>query len=155
MKTKFNINDSLWLMYNNKPTIVKVKGISICADTSQMICIKYAVEIDEKLYNVNENRVFATKEELRDYVFEKEPEEKPQNNEILEKSWGVIMQDDNYAKGINLRIYNTFKWLDIETVGDLIKYSAQDLLKMRNFGKKSLNKVRCWLASFDLKLKGD
>ena len=155
MNTKFNIGDSVYLMYNNKPTTATIGRIIISPDKSDasVIRIIYEIRLDAGTYGINENKVFATKEELRDYVFENEPEEKPQNNDILGEGWGVIIPND--TKKFYTRIYYTFKCLDIETVGDLLNYSAEDLLKMRNFGKRSLNTVRRWLASFNLKLKGD
>ena len=156
MNTKFNIGDSVYLMYNNKPTTATIGRIIISPDKSDasVIRIIYEIKLDAGTYGISENKVFATKEELRDYVFEKEPEQEiPQNNDILREGWGVIIP--NNTKKFYTRIYCTFKCLDIETVGDLLEYSAQDLLEMRNFGKSSLNTVRRWLASFNLKLKGD
>ncbi|MCS7014548.1 MAG: tetratricopeptide repeat protein [Gemmatales bacterium] len=45
--------------------------------------------------------------------------------------------------------------LGIQTVGDLINYTADQLLEVKNFGVTSLNEVRAKLAELGLKLRGD
>jgi DNA-directed RNA polymerase subunit alpha len=45
--------------------------------------------------------------------------------------------------------------LGIQTVGDLINYTADQLLEVKNFGVTSLNEVRSKLAELGLKLRGD
>lgn len=44
---------------------------------------------------------------------------------------------------------------NIDTVGDLIQLTPSTLCGIRNFGKKSLDEVRDWLAAHNLSLKGD
>ena len=36
---------------------------------------------------------------------------------------------------------NCLKAADVETLGDLVQYNKTDLLKFRNFGKKSLSEL--------------
>lgn len=43
----------------------------------------------------------------------------------------------------------------IETVGDLVAHSAEDLLERRNFGRLGLGRLRQELHRIGLKLKGD
>lgn len=45
--------------------------------------------------------------------------------------------------------------LGIQTVGDLINYTAEQLLEVKNFGVTSLNEVREKLSELGLKLRGD
>jgi DNA-directed RNA polymerase subunit alpha len=45
--------------------------------------------------------------------------------------------------------------LGIQTVGDLINYTADQLLEVKNFGVTSLNEVREKLSELGLKLRGD
>ncbi|QGJ72182.1 DNA-directed RNA polymerase alpha subunit domain [Planctomycetales bacterium 10988] len=45
--------------------------------------------------------------------------------------------------------------LNISTIGDLMRYSADDLLECKNFGVTSLNEVREKLGVFNLKLRGE
>lgn len=42
---------------------------------------------------------------------------------------------------------------DVRTVGDLIKLTKNDLIRYKNFGKKSLNEIQKRLAEVGLKLK--
>lgn len=43
--------------------------------------------------------------------------------------------------GLSVRAYNCLKAADIDTVADLVSYSRNELMKFRNFGKKSLNEI--------------
>lgn len=51
---------------------------------------------------------------------------------------------------LTVRTLNCMKTADIETVGDLIKYTKVDLLKQRNLGKKSLRELDDLLDSMNL-----
>jgi len=42
---------------------------------------------------------------------------------------------------LSVRAYNCLKAADIKTLGDLVSYEIADLLKFRNFGKKSLSEL--------------
>lgn len=43
--------------------------------------------------------------------------------------------------GLSVRAYNCLKAADIDTFADLVSYSRDELMKFRNFGKKSLNEI--------------
>ncbi len=43
--------------------------------------------------------------------------------------------------GLSVRAYNCLKSADIDTFADLVSYSRNELMKFRNFGKKSLNEI--------------
>ena len=43
--------------------------------------------------------------------------------------------------GLSVRAYNCLKAAEIDTFADLVSYSRNDLMKFRNFGKKSLNEI--------------
>lgn len=43
--------------------------------------------------------------------------------------------------GLSVRAYNCLKAADIDTLADLVSYSRDELMKFRNFGKKSLNEI--------------
>ena len=53
---------------------------------------------------------------------------------------------------LSLRPYNCLKQAKIETLGDLLQKSAEDLLHLKNFGKQSLNEVENILNQYHLKL---
>lgn len=52
---------------------------------------------------------------------------------------------------ISLRALNCLKAADIDTLGDLVQYDKLDLLKFRNFGKKSLSELDDLLEDLGLK----
>lgn len=58
-------------------------------------------------------------------------------------------------KDLSVRALNCLKAADVETVGDLVKLNRNDLLKFRNFGKKSLIELDALLASLELKFGMD
>lgn len=43
----------------------------------------------------------------------------------------------------------------VETIGDIVKHSEKDLLKMKNFGSKSLKEITDLLDNFDIRLRRD
>ncbi|MDX6621118.1 MAG: DNA-directed polymerase subunit alpha, partial [Gaiellales bacterium] len=56
---------------------------------------------------------------------------------------------------LGVRSYNCLKRVGIETIGDLISKTEQELAAIPNFGKKSIEEVRETLAVHSLKLRGD
>ncbi len=56
---------------------------------------------------------------------------------------------------LSVRSRNCLKYVDVKVVGDLTKYSAQELMEIKNFGKKSLVEIRQKLAELGLALKGE
>ncbi len=54
---------------------------------------------------------------------------------------------------LSLRPYTCLKRAKIETVADLLQYSGEDLLNLKNFGKHSLNEVENNLNQMGLKLR--
>ena len=51
---------------------------------------------------------------------------------------------------LSVRAYNCLKAADIRTLGDLVSYNIADLLKFRNFGKKSLSELEELVAGKNL-----
>ncbi len=51
---------------------------------------------------------------------------------------------------LSVRALNCLKAADVETLGDLCTYNKNDLLKFRNFGKKSLTELEDLLESMNL-----
>lgn len=47
---------------------------------------------------------------------------------------------------LSVRAYNCLKAADIKTLGDLVQYDINDMLKFRNFGKKSLHELEELIA---------
>jgi len=54
-----------------------------------------------------------------------------------------------------VRSYNCLKRVGIETIGDLVTKSENELAAIPNFGKKSIEEVKETLATHGLTLRGD
>jgi DNA-directed RNA polymerase subunit alpha len=74
-----------------------------------------------------------------------------------EGSEGLEPEDDMLIDDLDLgvRSLNCLKREGIETVGDLIAKSEQELMCIPNFGRKSLDEVRERLETNNLKLRGE
>ena len=56
---------------------------------------------------------------------------------------------------LSVRALNCLKAADVDTLGDLVQYNKTDLLKFRNFGKKSLTELDDLLDSLNLSFGTD
>ena len=62
--------------------------------------------------------------------------------------------------GFSTRTINVLTWLNtfddhqIETLGDLVQYSQQELLKYKNLGRKTVNEIKNVLAEMGMALGG-
>ena len=63
VKTKFNINDNIWVICDNKVVQQKIKGIEISVDIENEPEITYTL-LEDKRYP--ESRIYKNKEELVD-----------------------------------------------------------------------------------------
>lgn len=71
--------------------------------------------------------------------------------EVEEKDKTLEMSIDELE--LSVRSYNCLKRAGINTIGELIARTAEDMMKVRNLGRKSLEEVEEKLAQFDLTLK--
>ena len=53
---------------------------------------------------------------------------------------------------LSVRSFNCLKRASINTVGDLVNKSPEDMMKVRNLGKKSFDEVKAKLQSLGLDL---
>ena len=53
---------------------------------------------------------------------------------------------------LSVRSYNCLKNAEIKTLGDLVTRSEHEMLKTKNFGRKSLNEIKDILAEMGLSL---
>ena len=51
---------------------------------------------------------------------------------------------------LSVRALNCLKAAEVDTLGDLVSFNKSDLLKFRNFGKKSLTELENLVASKNL-----
>ena len=67
----------------------------------------------------------------------------PESKELDEESLRMrhILLTKLSDMGLSVRAYNCLKAADIDTFADLVSYSRSELMKFRNFGRKSLNEI--------------
>lgn len=82
-------------------------------------------------------------------IKEEEPEKASQEKERLKK----ILNTKIDEMEISVRSYHCLQKAGIVRIGDLVKLSEQELLKMKNFGRKSLIEIKEKLAEYNLTLE--
>jgi DNA-directed RNA polymerase subunit alpha len=70
-------------------------------------------------------------------------EEKPMSEEFDENTLHIrqLLKTKLVDMDLSVRALNCLKAADVETLGDLVSFNKNDLLKFRNFGKKSLTEL--------------
>jgi len=84
---------------------------------------------------------------MHDHRVEQPQEVPPELQAILNKPIGEL--------NLSVRARKCMSKLNIQTVGDMLKHTGDELLECKNFGVTSLNEVRDKLTSLSLKLKND
>ncbi len=84
-------------------------------------------------------------------------EEEPDLVEISADATGKAQHNDNLDRSVDelelsVRSYNCLKNADIRTIRELVMKSEADMLKTKNFGRKSLNEIKDILTSMGLHL---
>jgi DNA-directed RNA polymerase subunit alpha len=80
-----------------------------------------------------------------------EPEEEaPVEVEKVELNENLFRSVDELE--LSVRAYNCLKTANIRTIADLVQKSEAELLKTKNFGKKSLNEIKSILGEMQLSL---
>jgi len=73
--------------------------------------------------------------------------------EVKQKNKGMNLSIDDLE--LSARSSNCLKKANINTVAELVEKPIDDLLKIKNFGKKSAEEINSKLAQYGLSLKGD
>jgi DNA-directed RNA polymerase subunit alpha len=84
--------------------------------------------------------------------FEEESEAEPEPAESEDARLREYLDRTIDELDLSVRSYNCLKNAGIETVRDLVQKSESELLKTKNFGRKSLNEIKELLADMDLQL---
>lgn len=87
------------------------------------------------------------KSDISEEELEDELDEKSKEDDVLNRSVAEL--------GLSRRASNCLKIGNIITIGELIHNSPKDLMKLKNFGQKSLNEIRERLREINLSLKDD
>lgn len=94
----------------------------------------YAIEefVDLKMENN------SLKEEIKNvkmqFIMQEGEKEEEQSEDVPPSLFSIRLVNCN----LPVRVLNVTKAADIDTIGDLVQYSKLDMIKFRNFGKKSL-----------------
>ncbi len=86
-------------------------------------------------------------ETVIDHITEEVPEEEAVDEELAEKLKIPVQELE-----LSVRASNCLESVKMETVGQLVKMTEADLLKIRSFGKTSLREIRRKLADIGLSL---
>ena len=83
-------------------------------------------------------------------------EEEIETDTHAEDGRGLI-RNDNLNRSVeelelSVRSYNCLKNANIQTIGELVQKTEAEMLKTKNFGRKSLNEIKEILASMGLSL---
>lgn len=121
-------------------------------------------KISERMFNNFKNLIFT--ESMNRLVAEKRsvcnratttsPSEQiaPEDDSPTEKSKPQTLFERRLVDlDFSVRSLCCFKAMGLETVGDLVNMTKQELLRTRNFGKRSLEEVEDFLSKYNLKLK--
>jgi DNA-directed RNA polymerase subunit alpha len=70
---------------------------------------------------------------------------------------GIEMRNENLNRSVeelelSVRAYNCLKNANIQTIGELVQKSEQEMLRTKNFGRKSLNEIKEILTNMGLGL---
>jgi DNA-directed RNA polymerase subunit alpha len=68
-----------------------------------------------------------------------------------------MLRNDNLNRSVeelelSVRSYNCLKNANIQTIGELVQKTEAEMLKTKNFGRKSLNEIKEILATMGLSL---
>ena len=74
---------------------------------------------------------------------------RPQEEEAVDEEWlqmRKLLKTSLTDLDLSVRAYNCLKAADIKTLGDLAALEVSDMMKFRNFGKKSLTELEALIA---------
>ena len=125
-------------------TVADFDKLTIEIETNGTISAKEAVSLGAKILNEHLNLFVDLSEEARNESIMVEREET-----IKEKVLEMTIEELD----MSVRSFNCLKRAGIDTVEDLISRTEEDMIKVRNLGKKSLEEVIQKLHSLGLELK--
>ena len=95
-------------------------------------------------FKLFQNMAGIPEEEEEEEVLPPEPEE-PDASKVIETTIDDL--------DLSVRSFNCLKRANINTVADLVSKTEEDMMKVRNLGRKSLEEVKKKLEEYDLALK--
>ena len=110
--------------------------------TNGTISAKEAVSLGAKILNEHLNLFVDLSDEAK-------------NAEIMVESVATVKEKVLEMLDMSVRSFNCLKRAGIDTVEDLINRTEDEMIRVRNLGKKSLEEVIAKLNSLGLELKKD
>jgi DNA-directed RNA polymerase subunit alpha len=84
--------------------------------------------------------------------FDEEPEPaKPEVDQAKQKMWTDLAKSVEELE-LSVRSYNCLKNANIQTIAELVQKTDSEMLRTRNFGRKSLNEIKEILENMELHL---
>lgn len=123
----------------------KYDELTIEVWTNSTIHPKQAIALSSEILSKYLN-VLTNVDELQEEVIIDKDSDNEKNSKTV---YGTSIDDLDLTQ----RSYNSLKKHDVNTVGDILQYSEDELNHFRNFGKKSLTEVKEKLAELGLSLK--
>ena len=155
----------------NREFCTDVNVIAIDSIYTPIRNVKYAVDYDKLVLEVTTDGSIHPKDALKEaakiliYHFMLFSDEKitlentdtEGNQEFDEEILHMrqLLKTRLVDMNLSVRALNCLKAADVETLGDLVQYNKTDLLKFRNFGKKSLTELDDLLESLNLSFGTD
>ena len=84
--------------------------------------------------------------------FEEKDEPEEEAAEVQQDSVGEHLNKSVDERELSVRSYNCLKNASIRTIGELVQRTEAEMLKTKNFGRKSLNEIKEILTSMNLGL---
>src|SRR6201992_555718 len=84
--------------------------------------------------------------------FEEVPEQTEEISERGMDKMNEVLNRSVEELGLSVRSYNCLKNANIQSIGELVQKTEAEMLKTKNFGRKSLNEIKEILASMGLSL---
>ena len=88
--------------------------------------------------------------DYRERKLEKERKEGFEQSGLDERLKKILSRDTDQLE-LSIRASNCLKAANIKTIGELVKKTERDMLKYRNFGRKSLDEIKCTIQDMGLK----
>lgn len=114
-------------------------------------CLRMKNEYDRNYTDVHEENIKLHKEnrELKEYIAKLPDEKKKQIDAMIDKS-GVLSLPITELD-LTVRTYNCMNNADVKTLGEIVSHTKSELMRFRNFGKKSLEELEDIVRKYDLR----
>ena len=118
---------------------------------TRRVCLEMKNNYEKNYIPLQEENELLKKQ---NYELKSQLHELNKDAKILEEYTDSVLYTSIYDLDISVRLMNVLKVNDLITLGDVIRCEANDFLRFRNFGGKSLSELKDLLETYGLKLKG-